>query len=353
MKRLEIYLGRTVVANALLVLLVLTALASVITFAGEFRSIGAHYSYVDAGLYTLFKIPGSMYDMFTVAVLLGALLGLGELASQNELMVMRVAGLSVPRLGLAALRGGLVLAVGCVLLGEFVIPNTEQQAEDRRASLVYLRHSAFGRGGVWAKDDGNFVNVAAMSDRNTARGVNIFNINAQRQLTSVISAESADFDDGAARLNKVTGTRFGAEGSTVFDVPQQTWNTSLNPELISLFAVDTDSLSAYGLFNYIQYLRTNKLDDHRYVAAFWARVAKPVAVLVMLLLSLPFVFGPLRSSSTGQRLVAGMLVGIGFYVFNSMFMQSGVVFGLNPFFTAWFPTLLLAVVSIVAIQRIR
>lgn len=353
MRRLDVYLGRTVVANVLLVLLVLTALASIITFAGEFRSIGGHYGYLDAALYTLFKIPGAMYDMFAVAVLLGALLGLGELASQNELMVMRVAGLSVPRLGLAALRGGLLLALLCVLLGEFIIPRTEQQAEDRRASLVYAHHSTFGRGGVWAKDGTSFVNVESMSGRDTARGVSIFEISPDRRLLSVMSAQSADFEDDSANLNKVSGTRFDANGANVFEAAQQGWRTSLNPELISLFAVDTDSLSAYGLYNYIQYLRDNRLDDRRYVTAFWARIAKPVSVLVMLLLSLPFVFGPLRSSSAGQRLVAGMLVGIGFYVFNSMFMQSGVVFGLNPLFTAWFPTLLLAAVSAFAIQRIR
>jgi lipopolysaccharide export system permease protein len=89
------------------------------------------------------------------------------------------------------------------------------------------------------------------------------------------------------------------------------------------------------------------------VAEFWDHLARPVALLLMLMLSLPFVFGPLRSSSTGQRMLVGMLIGIGFYVFNSMFMQTGVVFGLNPLVTAWLPTLLLGAISFVAVRRIK
>ena len=64
-------------------------------------------------------------------------------------------------------------------------------------------------------------------------------------------------------------------------------------------------------------------------------------------------FGPLRSSSAGQRLLIGMLIGIGFYVFNSIFMQAGIVFGLNPLISAWLPTLLLVATGIIAVRRIK
>jgi lipopolysaccharide export LptBFGC system permease protein LptF len=52
-------------------------------------------------------------------------------------------------------------------------------------------------------------------------------------------------------------------------------------------------------------------------------------------------------------MLVGMLIGIGFYVFNSMFMQTGVVFGLNPLVTAWLPTLLLGMISTFAVRRIK
>lgn len=353
LKRMDVYLARAIIVNVLLVLLVLTALASVITFVSEIRDLSSTYTLYEAARYTVYKIPGGMYDMFTVAVLLGALLGLGDLASHNELTVMRVAGVSVVRLGLAAMLGGLVLAFFCVVIGELLVPDAERIAEDRRAALVEARTNVLGSGGIWAKDGSSFVNVRSMSDRHTAHGIYIYDVNGDRQLTGVTVANTAVFGDGEPRLQGVRGTEMSIEGSSVFRTPRKEWQTLLNPDIINLFAVDTGTLSAAGLYNYIEYLQANHLDERRYIAEFWAHLAKPVGLLLMLLLSLPFVFGPLRSSSTGQRMLVGMLIGIGFYVFNSMFMQTGVVFGLNPLVTAWLPTLILGSISIIAVRRIK
>ena len=353
MKRMDAYLGKTVIVNALLVLLVLTVLASVITFVGELHNLSNTYTVLEAARFTLFKAPGSMYDMFTISVLLGALLGLGELASHNELTVMRVAGVSVARLGLSAMMGGVVLAVACVLLGELVVPTTEQQAEDRRAELVNARTNALGVGGIWAKDGSSFVNVRAMNNRNMARGIYIYDVTPERQLDKVTFANTAVFVTQPPELHAVRGTVLSVDGSKVFHTQKLAWHTSLNPNIISLFALSATSLSAAGLYEYIGYLRANHLEEGRYVVEFWDHVARPVAMLLMLMLSLPFVFGPLRSSSTGQRMLVGMLIGIGFYVFNTMFMQTGVVFGLDPLVTAWLPTLLLGGISLFAVKRIK
>jgi lipopolysaccharide export system permease protein len=353
LKRMDAYLASTVVVNALLVLLVLTALASVITFVSEVRSLSSTYTLLEAARYTLYKIPGGMYDMFTVAVLLGALLGLGELATHNELTVLRVAGVSVARLGLSAMTGGLLLAAVCMCIGEFIVPNAEQKAEDRRAELVQAKAGVFGAGGVWAKDGRYFVNVRALRGGDTALGVNIFNVSDDRQLLSATFAVRAEFSGDHSVLRGVRSTSLDGQGAKVFRATNQPWNTSLDPDLLNLFAADTNTLSAADLYDYIQYRRANQLDDHRYVAAFWSHVAKPVALLGMLLLAMPFVFGPLRSSSTGQRLLVGMLIGIGFYVFNSMFMQTGIVFNLSPLLTAWLPTLLLVAIGAFAVNRIH
>ncbi|MFI4968056.1 MAG: LPS export ABC transporter permease LptG, partial [Gammaproteobacteria bacterium] len=343
MKRMDIYLARTVVVNVLLVLLVLTMLAAIIGFVSEIHTTynHEHYGLWDAAVYTVMKIPGGMYDMFTVAVLLGALLGLGELASHNELTVLRAAGVSAARLGGAALCGGLLLAVTCVLIGEFVAPVAEQRAEDRRAELVEARVNPLGVGGVWAKDNGAYVNVHAVTARDTVRGVYIYNVNDQRQVTNIIFAGTGKFAGYDSSLGNVHGTALlpDGQGSVIYNRVSWPWKTLLSPELVSLFALDTDSLSARGLYHYMGYMRDNHLDDRRYATAFWGRIAKPMGLLAMLLLAMPFVFGPLRSSSTGQRMLIGMLIGIGFYVFNSIFMQAGIVFGLNPLISAWLPTL--------------
>jgi lipopolysaccharide export system permease protein len=354
MRLLDRYLARQVVANTLLVLLVLTAISSLITFVGEFDNIGqAHYTLGAAARYALLYIPSQAYAMFPVAVLLGAMLGLGELASHNELTVLRTAGVSVLRVGLSAMLGGVVLVVVCVLLGEFVAPPAERSAEDQRSLLLYNQSNVLGAGGIWAKDGNLFVNVKKIGSSDTAQNIYLFEFDGAHHLQDATRAGSAVFRDGIWTLEDLRETRLTAGGAVTREVESSPWKTLLAPGLLNLFVVDTSSLSARGLYHYIGYLKANGIDAGRYVAAFWGKLAQPVSVLLMMLLALPFVFGPLRSSSAGQRLLVGMLIGIGFYVFNSIFTQTGVVFGLNPVFTAWFPTALLAIISGIAVSRIR
>lgn len=354
MRVIDRHIAVQVIVSTLLVLLVLTTLASLITFVGEFNSVGrGHYSLMDAGLYTLLYIPSQAYNMFVVAVLLGAMLGLGDLATHNELMVMRTAGLSVARLGLSAMAGGIVLLVLCVVLGEFIAPPAQRYAENRRSQLLYNQTNVLGAGGIWAKDGERFMNIRQMTARNSAQGISIYHVDDKHHLLSIAQADSAIFHHGTWLLKDLHETKLTPAGATTQNLPSLEWHTFLGPGLLSLFVVDSDSLSAHGLYQYIEYLRTNGINANRYIAAFWGRIAQPLSLMVMLLLALPFVFGPLRSATTGQRLVTGMLIGIGFFVFNSMFTQSGVVFGLDPVLTAWLPTALLAVVSGIAVSRIR
>ena len=354
MRLIDRHIATQVILNTLLVLLVLTALASLITFVGEFNYVGQRqYSLLDAGVYTLLYIPSQAYSMFVVAALLGAMLGLGDLASHNELMVMRTAGLSVTRLGISAMAGGLVLLVLCVVLGEVIAPTAQRYADNRRSQLLYNQTNLLGNGGIWAKDGEKFLNVKQMTERNSAQGIYIYRVDSEHHLLSMAEAASAVFSNGTWLLKDLHETKLTPAGATTQNLPRLEWHTYLGPELLSLFVVDSDSLSARGLYQYIEYLRGNGIDANRYITAFWARIAQPLSLLVMLVFALPFVFGPLRSATTGQRLVTGMLIGIGFFEFNSFFTQSGLVFGLNPVLTAWLPTVLLAIISGVAVSRIR
>lgn len=353
MRVIDRHIAAQVIAYTLLVLLVLTALASIVTFVGEFSSIGeGGYTLAEAALYTLLYVPSQAYQMFVVSALLGAMLGLGELASHNELMVMRTAGLSVMRLAASALVGAVVLLVLCAVLGEWVAPPAQRFADARRAELTgYDPDNVVG--GVWARDGNVFLNVKQMDNRNQARGIMIYHVDAEHHLLAISEAASAAFADGRWQLNDVHTTTLSAGGTSAGQAASQAWRTFLSPRLLKLFNVDTSTLSARGLLQYIGYLQLNGIDANRYRAAFWDRVARPVALLVMVLLALPFAFGPMRSATAGQRLVTGMLIGIGFFIFNSIFLQAGVVFGLGPLLTAWLPTVLLAVASTIAIKRIR
>jgi lipopolysaccharide export system permease protein len=104
---------------------------------------------------------------------------------------------------------------------------------------------------------------------------------------------------------------------------------------------------------YIGYLTLNGLDAHRYLVAYWSRIASVVSVVVMTVLALPFVFGGLRSAGAGARLVVGLIVGLSYYVAGQVLKSGGEVYGLDPLVIAWAPTAVLLLIASVAFARIR
>jgi lipopolysaccharide export system permease protein len=353
MKTLDRYIARSLIGNALLVLAALAAFGSFITFIGDIGDIGkGSYSLGDVAMFTLLSLPQQIYQVFPVGVLIGALISLGGLAGRNELMVVRAAGVSVPRLARSALGGGVILAIVCIVLSEVIAPPAQHYATRLKTLAIYNRVGSSGAGGIWTREGRVFVNVRQMTGNKKMRGIYIFRFGPDRRLLSADTAAGAQFTGGAWHLDKQRETRFSGTSATTGHAPQPLWRNLLNPDVLSLFVVDTSSLSAYGLYKYIKYLRANGLDSHGYEVAFWAKVVKPISVLVMVLVAVPFAFGPLRSVSGGQRILVGMLVGVAFYVINVTLAQSGSVFKFNPILVAALPTAVLAVLSTIAIKRV-
>ncbi len=87
------YLMRTILASTALVLVVLLALAGLFEFIAELDDTRGDYQTPRVILYTLLRLPQLAFEMLPVAALIGALLGLGALAANSEIVVMRSAGL--------------------------------------------------------------------------------------------------------------------------------------------------------------------------------------------------------------------------------------------------------------------
>lgn len=357
---LDRYLARQVIAGSLLVAMLLAALTSFLVLVGQFDDFYGSYGIWEAIQYTLLSMPQQTYELLPMSVLLGALLGLGNLASGNELMVMRAAGISTVRLGRSCLLGGLVLALLCLALGEFVAPHAARQANELKNSARMNRVSFLARGGIWARDGDVVFNVQQMVSADHLLGVSLYIMGEGERIERILVAKEAEAEpEGGWSLKNVRETRFGEESSGALGNEIETatheslpWNSLLDTSLLRLFVVDPDVLSLRGLGQYIDFLKRNDLDVKRYEQAFWQKVVMPVSIMVMVVLALPFVFGPLRSVGTGQRVLFGVLIGVGFYLVNLTLGHSGLVFGLPPIFSAWAPTVLAAIAAFAFLRRV-
>lgn len=349
--RLGRYVARTVIGGALLVLAVLVSLDTLLTFFGETGEIGrGDYDLAAAALYLILTIPARVYELFPAAVAIGGVLGLGALAANSELVVMRGSGISTRRIVGMVMQGGIVLMVAIVIVGEWVAPPSQQYAEHMRGAAIAGQGSVRGAHGLWVRDGTRFINVGTVLPGHVLRDIQVYEFDGRR-LERALSARRAVYQDGIWRVTGIDSTHITDGGVRTDHQDEAAWQRLVRPELFQLLAVTPDSLPIWRLHRYVEYLRDNRLDAARFELAFWRKVATPLSTLVMLLLALPVIFGSLRSAGAGQRVFVGSLIGVGYFLLSELFAHVGIVYGLAAPVAALAPAALFTVIGVVALRR--
>ena len=192
-RRVDGYIARTVWVSILLVLLVIVSIDALSAFIDESDSRSDRYDFAEIGRYVLLTLPGRVYEYIPFAALIGALIGLGQLASTSELVVMRAAGISNLRLAWTVLRQAILLAVIGFLIGEYLAPWTEQRAQSGRALALYENRQLGDERGVWRRDGSLFMHVRAVAPAGQVLGVTIYDFADNGWLRRALSADRARY----------------------------------------------------------------------------------------------------------------------------------------------------------------
>jgi lipopolysaccharide export system permease protein len=111
----------------------------------------------------------------------------------------------------------------------------------------------------------------------------------------------------------------------------------MTPDLLAVLRVRPEEMSISNLNAFIQHLRENKQNSTRYEVALWNKVFQPVAVIVMMLLAIPFAIQSERAGGVGAMLVLGTMIGIGAYFLNQLIGHLTVLNDWSPALTASLP----------------
>lgn len=355
MSLLARYVMRDVLAYTLLVVLVLMILSGLYLFITQQDDIGTgNYTVASAFLWVGLNVPQYVFELLPIAALIGTMLGLGNLARAGELTVMRTAGVSVLRLASWVAAAGLVLAVIAALLGEFVAPRMEQYARQLKTFEKYRNVSLAGNRSAWAKDGDTILALQQQSSATQYGGVLVIRLTPLRRLDTVGRASTATLEpDGRLLLRNYVSSQIVDDEVHARRERTAQLSTRLSREFLGLAIVEPNAVPLTGLKTYIAHLQANGLDATRYEIAFWARIARTCAIIVVVLLAIPFSFGPMRSTGTGARMVVGILIGTVFFLAANMLESGGAVFDLAPYLIGWLPVWLLAAVTFVALLRVR
>lgn len=354
MNILERYIAKTVLLSIALVSVMLFGLQIFILFVSELRSIGqGDYTVWQAFIYVLMQAPYQVYLFFPTASLLGCLLGLGLLAGNSELIVMGAAGFSVRQIALAVLKAAILVIILVSLLGETFVPKWVYAAEDRKLSLLSGGKSVRVADGLWLRDAKSFIYVIRVASPEKLLGIMQYEFNAQQELKIIRQAQSASYQQGHWTMYGVQESHLNPQGINIQRYEEQPWATEMSPRLLSVATIEADELNIKQLRDFIAEQKKHHLEVNAYELTFWKRLFQPLTVCVMMLLAIPFIFGPLRTATMGLRFLAGTVVGFSFYLLNQLFSPLSIVYQLPPLVGALAPTVFFAILAMVMLSRVR
>ncbi|MBU2967281.1 LPS export ABC transporter permease LptG [Amphritea atlantica] len=339
MLKLDRYIGRQVLVSILVVMLIVVGLDFLFKVIDEMSELTEGYTLLIMLGYSALNMPAAFYEFLPLGCLVGCLLGLGALASGSELTVMRAAGISVWRLVRMVLKPIVLLSLLALLLGEYVAPYSGALSESIRAQHLN-QGTISARTGVWHRENGEYIHINVVTPEGDIQGITRFALAEDGHLLYSSNAKSGHYDNGVWLLTDVVETRFLDDQTQTNVYDAQPWSIELTPQRLKVLLVKPKEMSTSELYRYSEYLDDQELDNDRYMQSFWRKVFQPLAIIGLVLVAVSFIFGSLRSVSTGQRIITGVVVGMAFKISQDILAPLSSLYGIDPVWSALVPILI-------------
>lgn len=354
MKRLDIYIAKIVWLSIFLVMLVLIGLQIFILFIGELSDLGrGQYGILQACLYIFIMLPAQIYLFFPVACMFGALIGLGILAEARELVIMRASGCSIARIAASVFMAALPLVFIMTMLGESVIPKLSSWGHDLKLQYTTGEKPLRTREGIWFYKDNEFMRIGRVLPDLTLKNVIELRWDEKTDLSLFRQSEEIILDKNQWIAKNVSETHFESNATKTEHTPEKKWDVSLYPAFPNLYRTEPQEMSFYELWQFLHVDGNDAQSTKLFRLFFWQHLFEPVTTFIMIFVAIPFIFGPLRSSSMGSKLLTGAALGFIFHITSRFFIPFSQVLDWPPWLMALTPGFLFMLIGMYFIRRMK
>ncbi len=367
------YLAKEIYRSSIVVLLALLGLFTFFALIEELDNVGTKLTLLDLFYLQALQMPTRLYELLPIGLLIGAILALASLAQRNELVILRVSGVS----GMRLLRMLWIITIPWVVaaffLSELVTPAAEIKASE--ATLQLMGRAGGGRlnSGYWFKEEApnqgtRIINISELKPNGGVTDITLYEFHQGQELIRFSQAKQGYFESGTLVMEEVTETQISENAMSALDdatapdqplttlekVAERTITTSLTPERLIARILTPERMSIAVLNDYITYLEANNLQTNRQIVALWRKLAYPFTLLVMITIAAPIGFMQTRRGGIGGKVFIGILLGVGFFMVNQLALNVGMLSRWSPWVTALVPNiaaLLLALATLIYMEN--
>ena len=345
------HLVREVLRTTLLMLVAFVAIFVLADFFDRFDDFLKQGASPDTiALLFLYRVPFVIGQVTPVAVLAGALVGLGLLARNNEFVALRSCGVSLGQVTAPLAVVGVVVGLAVFLWGETVVP-----ASARRWTHIWNHEvkkkvtpaGVFAGRDVWFHGRAGFYNINRVAPRRRMLyGLTIYQVRGDEfRPTRVIEIATAAWVEGRWKFDGARTLRIDADGVHVENALPPYFTLPESLEDFGMIALEPEETSYDMLRRQIRSLRSKGVDASESLVDLHLKIATPFAAVVMILLAVPLATRGTRATSLPAAIGLGFAIGVSYFFVVGFSRALGQAGSLPPAMAAWTANALFALVA--------
>ena len=391
MSLLSRYVKKTALLSITTSVLGLWLLQTLFAYLAELDNLSDGYQLVDALRYILYMSPYFLQQFIPTGALLGAVVGLGLLANNSEIVVMRASGVSSVKIVSWVMQPALIFVLVALLINQFVLPTSNHmaktirhQADNGTTSITGywtiqptydVKGTGIGQDVLfidYADSDGNiglvkrwhFDAVGNLLSATLARGGHYV---GSQPAPSSLTSHSPAFSPRTQhqwQLSQVSQVNIGNtvkqnsttnQNSNAFESnkPQDILTLPIEPKSVYLLTRNAQDLSLSQLLAHRSFMNSQQKRSLRHELAFWQKLLSPLSTLALVLVACSFVFGSLRQYSLGLRVVMALLFGLLFSYLQDLVGYVALATGVSPLLMVLLPMIAISILCMYLLDRQR
>ncbi len=300
----------------------------------------------------VYSFPAWLSLIFPVAGLLAALFSMGDLARNNEITALRTSGFSILRIAAPLIFSGIILSVFFMFFDNTVIINSNKKYAKiwKYKIKKQAEHPNEGFNVVRIEKDKIFSAKIIDGNNEKITGLILLGLDKQMNLNEKITAKEAKWKDGELELIDATEGSFKDGNFIVKKFLHKKIQFAKKPSEFINIKKKPDEMSYNEISDLIVRLDKSGIPSHQQVVHKHSKLAKPVAITIMILLGIPFA---IKTAKTAKIFSFAVSIFTGFLYWGavSLFLAMGMNRTIKPLFAAWLPNLIFLLVAAILIYR--
>lgn len=349
MKTFDYYLLRTLFISILVALIFLLGIDFLVRSSEESGALSDQYTLNILFISLILEIPSRIITFMPASILVGTIMSLGQLSTQNELTIIRTSGISRLRISYAGIFLALILGSALILIGEYIAPISNakseliiNQAKGQSSPLQYKQ-------GIWLTDhQGEIIHIGNLQKDGSIGNLRFYQQQKNGDIL-VKEAKNARYQTTYWQLNTPSAFKISPNAIQPVTMDSQ-WKNTISPATLYSLINIKNSNTIRELITLSHFLEANQLNTNRPQLKLWQRLFLPLSTLTMLLLALPFAYSSKRGGN-GYRLVIGILLGVSYYISEGILSNLAILFTWPPLLGALLPICLLGIPPLFVLLR--